>query len=86
MIIGDRRSDRNPASTGRSTSSHIVRDSAYWRERAAEARALAEEMSPDYQRKMLEIGKVYDGLARQAERRERHSPLASVSARVQPRS
>jgi len=33
-------------------------------------------MSPDYQGKMLEIGKVYDELARQAERRERHIPLA----------
>lgn len=54
----------------------IIRNSAYWRERATEARALAEEMSPDYQGKMLEIGKVYDELARQAERRERHIPLA----------
>jgi hypothetical protein len=63
-----------------------IRNSAYWQERAEEARALAEEMSPAYQGKMLEIGKVYDDLARQAERRERHSPLASVSAGVQPRS
>ena len=64
----------------------IIRNSAYWRERAEEARALAEEMSPEYQGKMLEIGKVYDDLARQAERRERHIPLGIVSARVQPRS
>ena len=64
----------------------IVRDSAYWRERATEARALAGEMSPEYQAKMLEIGKVYDDLARQAERRERHIPSSSVPAGVQPRS
>jgi hypothetical protein len=40
-------------------------------------------MSPEYQTKMLEIGRVYDDLARQAERRERHVPLADVSAKVQ---
>jgi hypothetical protein len=45
---------------------NIVRYSSYWRERAEEARALAAGMSPDYQRKMLEISKVYDDLARQA--------------------
>jgi hypothetical protein len=43
-------------------------------------------MSPAYQGKMLEIGKVYDDLARQAERREPHIPLANVSAKAHPGS
>jgi hypothetical protein len=77
MAIGSRRFDHRRL---------IVRDSAYWRERSTEARALAEEMSPEYQAKMLEIGKVYDDLARQAERRERHIPSGSGPAGVQPRS
>ena len=64
----------------------IIRNSAYWRERAEEARVLAAGMSPDYQGKMLQIGKVYDYLARQAELQDRHIPLASVSAKVQPGS
>jgi hypothetical protein len=65
--------DRGPNSTGESMSRFIHRDTAYWRERAEQARALAAEMSSDYQDQMLEIGRVYDDLARQAERRERHS-------------
>lgn len=84
MAIGDRGLDRRPRSTGRSMSRFIVRESAYWRERAEEARALAAEMSSEYQVKMLTIGEVYDDLARQAERRKRHMPLDSVSA-VAPR-
>jgi hypothetical protein len=67
MAIGDRRL----CSTGRSISRSIVRDAAYLRKRAEEARALAEKMSPEYQEKMLEVGRVYDDLAREAERRER---------------
>lgn len=77
---------RGLRSIGGSMSGLVIRDTAYWRGRAEQARALAEEMSPEYQAKMLEIGKVYDDLARQAERRERHIPSGSVPAGVQPPS
>jgi len=80
MIIDDHRFDRYLTRTGRLTSRHVVRDSAYWCLRAEEARALAEQMSPEYQDKMLEIGKVYDDLARQAEGRERLAAAGGLRA------
>lgn len=63
-----------------SMSRFFIRDPAYWRGRAEQARALAEQMSPEYQDKMLEIGKVYDDLARQAERRERLAAAEGLRA------
>lgn len=64
-----------------SMSRFVIRDTAYWRGRAEQARALAEQMSPEYQDKMLEIGKVYDDLARQAERRERLAAAGGLRGR-----
>ena len=47
-----------------------INDPKHWRDRAEEARAVAEEMTdPDSKRKMLRIADDYEELARRAEKR-----------------
>ena len=49
-----------------------INDPKHWRDRAEEARAVAEEMTdPDSKRKMLRITDDYEELARRAEKRLR---------------
>jgi len=53
-----------------------LRSSSYWRERAEEARAKAEEMrSGDAQSTLLDIAAMYDRMAiRAAEKEAKHKP------------
>ena len=49
-----------------------INDPKHWRDRAEEARAMAEELTdPDAKRKMLRSAADYDELARRAEKRVR---------------
>jgi hypothetical protein len=46
-----------------------INDPKHWRERAEEARTVADELTPDSKRRMLRIAEDYEELARRAERR-----------------
>jgi hypothetical protein len=56
----------------------FINDPAHWRQRAAEARAIAESLNdPQSKEAMQRIAKDYDHLAERAERRARGSPQSS---------
>jgi hypothetical protein len=60
-----------------------LRSSAYWHERAEEARTLAEGMRDDATRaQMLAIGRAYDRMAEKAAARERGSPPIGKTRRT----
>ena len=47
-----------------------INDPKHWRERAEEARAIADQLTdPDSKRRMLRVAKDYEELARRAEKR-----------------
>jgi len=55
-----------------------INDPKHWRERAEEARTVADAMSdPDSKRKMLRISDDYEELARRAEKRLRDANKGS---------
>jgi hypothetical protein len=55
--------------------SRLVNDPAHWRERAAEARRMADQMTdPVTQRVMLGIADDYDRIAERAQRRAMMQP------------
>ena len=54
---------------------HFINDPAHWRQRAEEARAIADQMNdPESKRMMLKVAEDYDRLAERAEQRLRGSP------------
>lgn len=58
----------------------LMDNAVYWREKAAEARAAAEQMSnPRARLAMLDIAASYDGFAEQAEQRGAADKLACCS-------
>jgi len=53
----------------------FIHDPAHWRQRAEEARTIAEQMSdPEAKRMMLEIAEDYEKLAKRAEERTAKRP------------
>ena len=63
--MGERENRRNGA-----MSEALINDSEHWRDRAEEARGIAENMAdPEANRMMLDIASGYDRLAEHAEKR-----------------
>ncbi|HLJ72495.1 MAG TPA: hypothetical protein VKU03_14340 [Roseiarcus sp.] len=60
-------------------SAYFINDSAHWRKRGEEMRALAEEIrDPDAKARMLRIAADYDKLASRAEQRASGAPSSTA--------
>jgi hypothetical protein len=69
QVPARRRKEIKKAKTRVMPSSHL-NDPEYWRDRAKEARAIAEDMAdPVYKQKMLDVAANYEYLAKRAEDR-----------------